>query len=74
MLAADLLHAGVGTVVGLDIDQPVLDRARTRHEGRSIEWLQGDLLAVNLEAASFEAPSPSWVWLRTRGRTFRWSR
>jgi SAM-dependent methyltransferase len=55
ILAADLVDAGVPEVVGLDVNQPVLDRARARHEGRRIEWVQGDLLDVPLEPESFDA-------------------
>ena len=55
MLAADLLDAGVPHVVGLDVDRPVLDRARARHAGRAIEWVQGDVLEVVFEPESFDA-------------------
>jgi len=55
MLAADLVEAGIPHVVGLDIDQPVLDRARARHEGRGIDWRRGDLLATFFEPESFDA-------------------
>lgn len=55
MLAADLADAGVPHVVGLDIDQPVLDRARARHEGKAIEWMQGDVLDVAFEPEFFDA-------------------
>ncbi len=55
MLAADLVDAGVRRVVGLDIDRSVLDRARARHQGRGIEWVQGDVLDVALEPGSFDA-------------------
>ena len=55
ILAADLVDAGVTSVVALDIDRPVLDRARARHEGRTIEWVQGDFLTVALQPESFDA-------------------
>jgi SAM-dependent methyltransferase len=55
ILAAELVDAGVRHVVGLDLDRPVLDRARARHEGRCIEWLHGDVLEVALEPESFDA-------------------
>ena len=55
MLAAELVDAGVRTVVGLDVDRPVLERARARHEGRGIEWVHGDVLDVALEPESFDA-------------------
>src|ERR687897_701475 len=55
ILAAELVDAGVRYVVGLDIDRPVLDRARARHEGRGIEWVQGDVLDIALEPESFDA-------------------
>jgi 2-polyprenyl-3-methyl-5-hydroxy-6-metoxy-1,4-benzoquinol methylase len=55
ILCAELLAAGVRDVVGLDVDQPVLDRARARHEGKGIEWLRGDVLDAALEPQSFDA-------------------
>jgi 2-polyprenyl-3-methyl-5-hydroxy-6-metoxy-1,4-benzoquinol methylase len=55
ILAADLVDAGVARVVGIDVDAPVLERARTRHEGRGIEWLHGDVVDVSLEPESFDA-------------------
>jgi 2-polyprenyl-3-methyl-5-hydroxy-6-metoxy-1,4-benzoquinol methylase len=55
ILSANLVDAGVPHVVGLDVDQPVLDRARARHEGKGIEWVQGDVLGVALEPESFDA-------------------
>ena len=55
MLAADLVAAGIAQVVGLDIDQPVLDRARARHAGSGIDWQRGDLLATFFEPESFDA-------------------
>ena len=55
ILAADLVEAGVARVVGIDIDAPVLERARARHEGRGIEWLHGDVVDASLEPESFDA-------------------
>ena len=55
ILAAQLFESGVPNVVALDVDQPVLDRARARHEGMPIEWLQGDVLDASLEPQSFDA-------------------
>jgi SAM-dependent methyltransferase len=55
LLSAALVEAGVPHVVGLDVDRPVLDRARARHEGKGIEWVHGDVLHVALEPASFDA-------------------
>ena len=55
ILAAELADAGIPDVVGLDVDQPVLDRARARHEGKAIEWVHGDVLDVALEPESFDA-------------------
>ena len=55
VLAAELAAAGIPHVVGLDVDQPVLDRASARHAGRSIEWMLGDVLDVSLEPESFDA-------------------
>jgi 2-polyprenyl-3-methyl-5-hydroxy-6-metoxy-1,4-benzoquinol methylase len=55
MLAAELADAGVRHVVGLDLDSPVLERARARHGARGIEWVHGDVLDVALEPESFDA-------------------
>jgi 2-polyprenyl-3-methyl-5-hydroxy-6-metoxy-1,4-benzoquinol methylase len=55
ILAAQLADAGVAHVVGLDVDQPVLDRARALHAVRTIEWVRGDVLDVTLEPESFDA-------------------
>jgi 2-polyprenyl-3-methyl-5-hydroxy-6-metoxy-1,4-benzoquinol methylase len=55
VLSAQLLDAGVPDVVGLDRDRSVLTRARTRHEGRGIEWIHGDLHQVAFEPNSFDA-------------------
>ena len=55
LLTAELVDAGVPYVVGLDADGPVLARARARHQGKRIEWVQGDVLEVALEPESFDA-------------------
>ena len=55
LLAAALVDAGVPHVVGLDVDQPVLDRARARCGSRPIRWVQGDVLDLDLEQESFDA-------------------
>ena len=55
ILSAELAEAGVPQVVALDADGPVLDRARRRHEGRGIEWLQGDVHTAAFEHESFDA-------------------
>jgi len=55
MLAARLAQLGVPHVVGLDQDRAVLDRARARHAGITVEWRQGDAFDVPFEAGSFDA-------------------
>jgi demethylmenaquinone methyltransferase/2-methoxy-6-polyprenyl-1,4-benzoquinol methylase len=45
--------AGAGPVTGLDFSPRMLDRARAK--SREIEWVQGDLLALQFEDASFDA-------------------
>lgn len=55
VLSAELVDAGVPDIVGLDVDRPVLDRARARHKGMGIEWVQGDVLKVALDPESFDA-------------------
>jgi SAM-dependent methyltransferase len=55
ILAAELAAAGVPSVVALDRDRAVLDRARARYEGARIDWLHGDVLTVSLGPASFDA-------------------
>lgn len=55
VLTAELAAAGVPRVVGLDVDRPVLDRARARHGAAAIEWMQGDVLAAALAPESFDA-------------------
>jgi 2-polyprenyl-3-methyl-5-hydroxy-6-metoxy-1,4-benzoquinol methylase len=55
ILSAELFNARVPDVVGLDVDRFVLDRARARHKGMGIEWVQGDVLKVAFEPESFDA-------------------
>jgi len=55
ILSAKLVESGVSHVVGLDVDRPVLDRARARHEGMGIDWMQGDVLEFPFEPESFDA-------------------
>ena len=55
VLSAQLAQAGVSRVVGLDLDADVLDRARARHLGVTVEWLHGDVFDAPLEASSFDA-------------------
>ena len=55
ILSVQLAEAGARRVVGLDVDAGVLNRARARHPGVTVEWLQGDVLDVPLEAGSFDA-------------------
>ena len=42
-----------GTVTGLDFSEPMLERARRK--STSIEWIQGDALALPFEDGSFDA-------------------
>ena len=53
-LAARLARR-VPRVVALDIDAPVLARARARFPDASVTWCHGDILTHPLEAASFDA-------------------
>jgi SAM-dependent methyltransferase len=55
MLAADLVDLGVTEVVAVDVNATVLERARERHAGRRIAWLEGDFMTVPLERGSFDA-------------------
>jgi demethylmenaquinone methyltransferase/2-methoxy-6-polyprenyl-1,4-benzoquinol methylase len=50
-LAAE--EAGAGSVTGLDFSPRMLERARAK--SREIDWVQGDLLALQFEDASFDA-------------------
>jgi demethylmenaquinone methyltransferase / 2-methoxy-6-polyprenyl-1,4-benzoquinol methylase len=45
--------AGAGHVVGLDFSEGMLDRARRKSQ--DVEWVEGDMLALPFEAASFDA-------------------
>jgi SAM-dependent methyltransferase len=45
-LSADLIRAGVPHVAALDVDADVLSRARSRHVGLPVEWVQGDFFAL----------------------------
>jgi SAM-dependent methyltransferase len=55
MLAAALVDHGVAEVVAIDVDAPVLGRARKRHAGRPIAWLEGDFMTEPFERGSFDA-------------------
>jgi demethylmenaquinone methyltransferase/2-methoxy-6-polyprenyl-1,4-benzoquinol methylase len=52
-LAVAARKAGAGEVVGLDFSGPMLERARRKDA--EVEWVQGDLLALPFEDASFDA-------------------
>ena len=52
-LALAAKDAGAGSVTGLDFSPRMLERARAK--SREIEWVQGDLLALPFEDASFDA-------------------
>ena len=52
-LAVAARRAGAGEVTGLDFSQPMLERARRKEP--AIEWIQGDLLELPFEDASFDA-------------------
>jgi 2-polyprenyl-3-methyl-5-hydroxy-6-metoxy-1,4-benzoquinol methylase len=55
ILSAQLVRAGVPHVVALDIDSGVLDRARARHAGLSVDWLQADFFEFPFTPGSFDA-------------------
>ena len=55
ILAGQIAQTGVPHIVALDLDAGVLDRARVRHCGAAIEWLQGDIVTVPFESGSFDA-------------------
>ena len=55
ILSAHLIRRGIPHVIGLDLDGQVLKRAKTRHAGVKVQWLQGDLLDVPFQAGSFDA-------------------
>jgi demethylmenaquinone methyltransferase / 2-methoxy-6-polyprenyl-1,4-benzoquinol methylase len=52
-LAIADLKAGAGKVTGLDFSAKMLERARTKQT--SIEWLQGDMLALPFADETFDA-------------------
>jgi demethylmenaquinone methyltransferase/2-methoxy-6-polyprenyl-1,4-benzoquinol methylase len=52
-LALAAKEAGAGSVTGLDFSPRMLERARAK--SREIDWVQGDLLALQFEDASFDA-------------------
>jgi demethylmenaquinone methyltransferase/2-methoxy-6-polyprenyl-1,4-benzoquinol methylase len=52
-LALAAKEAGAGPVTGVDFSPRMLERARAK--SREIEWVQGDLLALQFEDASFDA-------------------
>jgi demethylmenaquinone methyltransferase / 2-methoxy-6-polyprenyl-1,4-benzoquinol methylase len=52
-LAIADLKAGAGKVTGLDFSAKMLERARAKHA--SIEWVQGDMLALPFADETFDA-------------------
>jgi demethylmenaquinone methyltransferase/2-methoxy-6-polyprenyl-1,4-benzoquinol methylase len=52
-LAIAAKEAGGGSVTGLDFSPRMLERARAK--SREIEWVQGDVLALPFDDASFDA-------------------
>jgi demethylmenaquinone methyltransferase / 2-methoxy-6-polyprenyl-1,4-benzoquinol methylase len=52
-LALADLKAGAGEVIGLDFSEPMLERARRKSD--AVEWVQGDMLSLPYEDASFDA-------------------
>jgi demethylmenaquinone methyltransferase/2-methoxy-6-polyprenyl-1,4-benzoquinol methylase len=52
-LALADLKAGAGEVIGLDFSEPMLERARRKSD--AVEWVQGDMLSLSYEDASFDA-------------------
>jgi demethylmenaquinone methyltransferase/2-methoxy-6-polyprenyl-1,4-benzoquinol methylase len=52
-LAIADLKAGAGKVTGLDFSEKMLERARGKHA--SIEWVQGDMLALPFADETFDA-------------------
>ena len=52
-LAIADLRAGAGKVTGLDFSPKMLERARAKHT--SVEWLQGDMLALPFADETFDA-------------------
>jgi SAM-dependent methyltransferase len=47
MLARDLADAGLA-VTAIDLDETVLDAARTEHVDAAIQWVRGDVMTVDL--------------------------
>jgi demethylmenaquinone methyltransferase / 2-methoxy-6-polyprenyl-1,4-benzoquinol methylase len=52
-LAVAALEAGAGAVVGLDFSPRMLERARAKLQ--VVTWVEGDVLALPFDAASFDA-------------------
>jgi demethylmenaquinone methyltransferase/2-methoxy-6-polyprenyl-1,4-benzoquinol methylase len=52
-LAIADLKAGAGRVTGLDFSEQMLERARKKHA--TIEWIQGDMLALPFADETFDA-------------------
>jgi demethylmenaquinone methyltransferase / 2-methoxy-6-polyprenyl-1,4-benzoquinol methylase len=52
-LAIAAVRAGASSVTGLDFSERMLDRARRKRP--ELEWVQGDMLALPFEDASFDA-------------------
>jgi SAM-dependent methyltransferase len=48
ILCAQLVQRGVQSVVGIDSDAGVLKRARSRFSSLPVEWVHGDIFALNL--------------------------
>jgi 2-polyprenyl-3-methyl-5-hydroxy-6-metoxy-1,4-benzoquinol methylase len=55
VLCAQLIKAGVQTVVGLEADAGVLGRARARHAAFPIEWTHDDLFHFQPAGGGFDA-------------------
>lgn len=49
------LTGRVPDVTALDVDGPVLQRARARFAAAPVRWLQGDVMTVDLPRADFDA-------------------
>ena len=52
-LAVADLRAGAGRVVGLDFSEAMLERARRKSP--TVDWVEGDVLALPFEPSSFDA-------------------
>jgi demethylmenaquinone methyltransferase/2-methoxy-6-polyprenyl-1,4-benzoquinol methylase len=52
-LAVAAIRAGAGKVVGLDFSPRMLERARRKQQ--SVTWVEGDVLALPFDDASFDA-------------------